>query len=730
MRWKSPLTLPITIVVIFSFIFWLNMEINRESSYYTQTSEKITQAINARGRWRFETQLMFSQQTSDSQRRASLPEINNISLFTKPQPLNVPNLSKLSDWPLAGKFKRVNDEIMGLRTEFLSAIKLSESHGLNQAELQSSVEQLVNKLDEHNDLLVGLNQHVIKRYSEIRRRGAVYNVGLIVILFVALFISYRRQNQRLIKQQDQLNQEMAEKNQSLTESAKLMGNILEDVRIEKDRALELANENAKLAMIVHQATQSIFQLDNEQKINTANTSAKRMFEKLATPLVGLNFVDLFLGSSKKDCENALLQVFEKNETVIFEAGKLTSLEAKGKRFEIILTPLLTRADFEDGSNLLGISASVVDISHRYEEREQLQLIISQAPNALIMVSAKGEIMVSNNQAEQLFGYEAGALNGCTIEELVPDSIRASHPEYISSFFKETEARAMGGGRDLMAKHHLGHEIPVEIGLSPITTSQGKFVVACVVDISERLKHRRALEDVNAALTQKNREMEQFVYTVSHDLKSPLVSIGGFTQKLQQELVDYLNERQEHKFRRILANVNHMEGLLKDLLDLSRVIRQSVERDWLELDEVVDKALGVLEVSLQKTEAEVDVVRPLGFLAANETLLLRCLENLISNAINYRDPNRGLKLKIYADHSGDYTTIHVQDNGLGIDEKYHEQIFRIFERLSLEEGSGVGLAIVKTVMEKHDGSVSLVSNPGQGSTFSLNFPNLEVQKQAG
>lgn len=250
--------------------------------------------------------------------------------------------------------------------------------------------------------------------------------------------------------------------------------------------------------------------------------------------------------------------------------------------------------------------------------------------------------------------------------------------------------------------------------------RSQSILISVMKDVEKEKHEASR--LNEQLSAKNKEMEQFIYTVSHDLKSPLVTIGSFSKNLMTELSELINEKQQHRFNRIISNVENMEALLTDLLDLSKIVQQEITTTEVNVKQIVDAQCLVLENDLDESNAIINVADNIADINANERLLSEAILNLLSNAIRYRDPERQLVVDIYSSESESGTTLHVNDNGIGIDAKYHELIFRIFERLSTLEGTGVGLTIVRTIMDKHHGKVLLESSLGQGACFSLTFPN--------
>ncbi|MDX1695396.1 MAG: ATP-binding protein, partial [Ketobacteraceae bacterium] len=303
-----------------------------------------------------------------------------------------------------------------------------------------------------------------------------------------------------------------------------------------------------------------------------------------------------------------------------------------------------------------------------------------------------------------------------------------HKLWRDTFMEAPVPRRMGRGDEVRLKRKDGTLVPAEIGLSPISAQGHDYTIASIVDMSQAVNQKNALSRLNRQLAEKNREMEQFIYTVSHDLRSPLVTIEAFARKLATELAGQLSDKQAHRLTRIQANVSHMDQLLTDLLSLSRVIKRELQITTLDTSKLVAKLLNTLEAEISEVNADIAVEQPLLPLTANESLFYQCLQNLVVNAIKYRHPDRRLEIHIGTIKKDNMTGISVADNGVGIDEKYHEQIFGIFERLEQGSGTGVGLAIVNAIVEKHNGTIKLESAPGKGSCFTLFFPDLSDNEQ--
>ena len=239
-----------------------------------------------------------------------------------------------------------------------------------------------------------------------------------------------------------------------------------------------------------------------------------------------------------------------------------------------------------------------------------------------------------------------------------------------------------------------------------------------------LAQSRSLEQsllLTKSLEVKNKELEQFVYTVSHDLKSPLVTINGFTSMLAKELSAHTTEKQKHRFQRILENLTHMGDLLTNLLELSRVMKAEISKAPIDLITLIEQNWQRLITGYKEVEVELVLTKPLHAIGANQTLLSQCIDNLLSNAIRYRSAERDLTLKIHTEELEASVSLFISDNGIGIAKSDQKRAFNVFEQINPGQGTGIGLSLVKAAMEKHNGSVSLVSELGQGSCFELRFP---------
>jgi signal transduction histidine kinase len=237
-----------------------------------------------------------------------------------------------------------------------------------------------------------------------------------------------------------------------------------------------------------------------------------------------------------------------------------------------------------------------------------------------------------------------------------------------------------------------------------------------------------LESRVAALTDINRELEAFNYSISHDLRAPLRSMSSFAQALLDQEGLRLDAEGMDFARRIRRSALYMDTLLQDLLTYSRLARTEMPLLQVHLDEAVNEVLAHVEPDLQKIGGTVELVGPLGTALAHPPTLKQILANLINNAIKFTPSQRPLQMRIFTTPQSGFVRIWVEDNGIGIAREHHEKIFGLFQRLHRQEaypGTGVGLALVRKGAERMGGRVGVESQPGQGSRFWVELPASET-----
>lgn len=578
--------------------------------------------------------------------------------------------------------------------------------------------QILQQFREGLEILSSHNQQMREHQKQavIRALSRLFMVDGILLLLAmgCIGIPLSQQQRSLLKSAQQNNKALEEKAHALQQSHRTIGNMLQDMVVERRKASLTSETNARLAALIDSADDAILSLNLVGYVVTANNAALKTFGAYCQ---GKRFTEHFSGATEQQLATMMAQTQQQkigaNMNVVLERDN------KQLTFALTLSPLRSSQ-----GEFIGFSVIAKDITRSQKEQERFRLAVEAAPNAMIMINQAGQIVLFNTEAQHMFGYAAEELSGQSIHQLVPTELRNAHRSHIKQFFRSPVRRTMGRDRgELQGRRKSGECFPIEVGLTPVESENEYYVISSIVDISERQRQQAQLNALNNELLRKNQEMEQFIYTVSHDLKAPLVTIAGFATRLRNTPDIHFPDKQIHQIDRILANVKAMDALLQDLLHLSRIIKRDLQKTWINSHHALEKALDSLEGHITETGAEITIESPLADIYAQESLLLQCLQNLVSNALKYTKPGEKPRVHIAGIVEEQASGIAVRDHGLGIAPQHQERVFNVFERLNPQtcEGTGVGLSIVKAIMEKHSGRVSLSSTEGIGTEFILLFP---------
>jgi PAS domain S-box-containing protein len=378
------------------------------------------------------------------------------------------------------------------------------------------------------------------------------------------------------------------------------------------------------------------------------------------------------------------------------------------------------------------------------QRDRKRLLMSEALkgamlesslDAIVSMDSSGRVIEFNPAAERMFGYKREKVMGHPMAELIiPPSLRKSHYDGVNRYVATRQAHVLGQRVELPAMRSDGTEFPVEIAICEIPGSSPLSFTGFLRDITDR----RAAEDrakrlhdqlesnvadrteelhtANVELARSNKELEQFAYVASHDLKEPLRMVASYTQLLENKLKDSLDEDSRTFMGYVVDGVTRMNKLIDDLLSYSRVGRSETGMKPVHCKKVADSVVADFALVIAEMKARVDV-GDLPTVFGNETELRELFQNLLQNSLKFHG-SQPPEIRISAEKK-DRWVFSVKDNGIGISPEFHEKIFVLFQRLNdrrLYPGTGIGLAICKKIVERHDGEIWVESQPGQGATF--------------
>jgi PAS domain S-box-containing protein len=359
--------------------------------------------------------------------------------------------------------------------------------------------------------------------------------------------------------------------------------------------------------------------------------------------------------------------------------------------------------------------------------DHFRLAVESSPASMIVTSCDGVIQFANTETERMLGFSVDELIGKSIDILVPDQMRQGHAKLREHFLLSPSKRPMNVGRDLKARRKDGTEIPVEIGLSPIETSIGVFVLAIVFDITPRREAERSLAQQTSELERANERLDRFSFVASHDLQEPLHKIVAFSELLEQAIASANISEMIYANHVIRVSALRARELVNDLLIYSRTINDTQQLRILDLREEIQIALDGLAEVIQETGTSIETdVSDVGF-RADRSQFGRLMRNILSNAIKYRKPNQIANVQISATPLPENSVrLAIVDDGIGFDAKYADTIFEPFRRLHTSiqyPGTGIGLAICKSIIDRHGWSISIAASPGAGASFFITMPTL-------
>ena len=553
------------------------------------------------------------------------------------------------------------------------------------------------------------------------------------------------------------------------------------VAIQNARLVEELKQNAKHLSILNEVGQAVSKImDLPELLETIYQQGRKsisldaFFVGLYHPETGeVSFPITYDDGQRYETspgpvsENSFLRRFLNNEKSILInrteeelAQGSTPLQAMGDKSKIsasiIVVPLISRDavigmisaqsytvnayNESDVKILEGIASQVViaiENSHLYtsaqqeiKERQRVELELQRERDFAVQImntlgqgvtvsSLDGVYEYVNPAYAQMLGYDPEDMIGKPSE-------RFAVPDEEEEFLKQRKERQHGQTTTYETRllHKDGHVIHVLVTGVP-RQSNGRVIgsIAAITDLTERKQAEIERENMLKEMEAKNAELERFTYTVSHDLKSPIVTIGGFLGFLEKDIQEGRFDQVHHSIERIRDAAKRMQRLLSELLVLSRVGRIANPSQDVPFGELVSETLELVEGQLREGQVEVQVDADFPSVHVDRVRMLEVIQNLITNAIKFMGSQPNPRIHIGMETRDGTNVFFVKDNGVGIASEFHDRVFGLFNKLDpYTEGTGIGLTLVKRIIEVHNGKIWVESEPGRGATFFFTLEN--------
>jgi len=469
---------------------------------------------------------------------------------------------------------------------------------------------------------------------------------------------------------------------------------------------------------------------SEARIVRCNLTTCRRLGYERHELIGMRVTDLYHPSCRDRLESAITQ-FKRLGTV--RDVELSVVPRHGDPIPVLLNTTAVRDDagkilysasvWRDITDLKDRETRILELGGRLQQSlNDLQgehaAILGAIPDLVAVIDEQGCVLSYKPEGANLDEQElaeAGTYIGRHISDILP-------PSFADILLYEA-GRVLTTGRPQLFEHAVARDGRLrdqECRLSP--TPAGRVVVI-VRDVTESRRVLRALEEHADELARSNEELEQFAYVASHDLQEPLRMVASFTELLEREYGDRLDDEGRRFIDYAVSGARRMQQLILDLLAYSRVTRAEEAATRVDLNALLVDVRRDVRSLLEETGVQL-IAGPLPVVTGSSVLLRQLLLNLIGNGVKFRRPDASSWVEVRGVDEPDRWMITVQDNGIGFDMTYADRIFQVFQRLHARDvypGTGIGLAICKRVAERHGGQIWVSSTPGQGTCFHVSLP---------
>jgi PAS domain S-box-containing protein len=484
-------------------------------------------------------------------------------------------------------------------------------------------------------------------------------------------------------------------------------------------------DSAILALLMDTVPDRIYFKDVQSRIVRNNAAHARTFGLVPDQCVGKSDFDFF---SRDHAERAFAdeqEIMRSGKPVIGKTERITLRD--GKKAWVSTTKLPWR---DSAGNVVGTFGLTRDITETkeaeqklVEERNLLHTIIDQLPSRLYVKDLQSRYVLNNKAHLESLGVKTqGEATGRTTRDFFPGA-RGQQALLDDQRVLGTDKPMTNEERsDFGGSGRMRWSLVTKVPLHDVSGSL-IGLVGISHDITERKRQEEETKRIAAELARSNAELEQFAYVASHDLQEPLRAVASCVQLLKKRYEGKLDDRAEEFISHAVEGTKRMQALIMDLLSYSRVGTHTHPFAPTNCEEVINDVLANLSIAIEESGAIV-THDPLPTLVADESQLSQVFQNLIGNALKFRAEGRKPEVRVTARKDGEQWIFSVADNGIGIEPQYYERVFRVFQRLhtrSKYPGTGIGLAIVKKIVERHGGRIWIESQLEMGTTFFFTLP---------
>lgn len=385
-------------------------------------------------------------------------------------------------------------------------------------------------------------------------------------------------------------------------------------------------------------------------------------------------------------------------------------------------------------NLQEVTASRDELDKEITERkriekalrtseEEFREIFNATTDALILLNQEGRITRVNKTASEVYGYTEEEFLALNPQQLI-------HPDYhhvFQQFLADVKRKGTFSGETLDVKRS-GELFYTDVRGSAVTFQGQEYILASIRDVTEQKEAELKLEETMRELERSNVELQRFAYIASHDLQEPLRMVTSYLQLLERRYGDLLQGDAQDFIAYAVDGATRMKQLINDLLTYSRVGTRDITHAPVDTQQILDEVLDTLQFRIEEVQGEV-ISRSLPTVPGDKTQLEQLFQNLIDNALKFRG-DKPARIEVRAEKGDGEWVFSIKDNGIGMDPEFQDRVFIIFQRLHAQdeyEGTGIGLAVCKRIVERHGGEIWFESEPGEGTTFYFTIPDQPMEK---